>query len=574
MSLHVHRAERADRLAGGLGELLSAPLGDPFAPEIVSVPTRGVERWLAQRLSHRLGTATGEDGICAGVEFPSPRMLTARAMSGVWEIAPEDDPWQPAHAVWQLLNVIELARGEKWLNVLWSYLGASAEHRSEDDGLTEVRGDRRWSVAHHLAGLFAGYASSRPTMIRSWHTGHDLDGIGQPLPPDRVWQAELWRRLRAQIGVESPAERLPRGAAELAQSPGSTDLPSRVSIFGATRINSDQLRILRALSHHRDVHLWLPHPSPELWSSLAADADIAMVGPRVDRSTAVHARHPLLRSLGRDSRELQQMLAAGGQIAEDTHLSVAEAHPVNLLGWLQRDIANNRAPQPADAPILRAADRSVQFHASHGPDRQVEVLRELLVGLLADDQSLEPRDILVLCPDIETYAPLISASFGLDAGESPAEHPGHRLRVRLADRSLRQLNPLLSALSRLLVLAESRMEASAFLDFCALSPVARKFGFSADDLQRLHELVPRSGVRWGFDAAHRARYGMSAFSQNTWAAGLDRLLLGVAMDESDDRFLGTALPLDDVDSQDVDLVGRLAECLDRVRSVTDSFAIP
>ena len=59
---------------------------------------------------------------------------------------------------------------------------------------------------------------------------------------------------------------------------------------------------------------------------------------------------------------------------------------------------------------------------------------------------------------------------------------------------------------------------------------------------------------------------MSAFSQNTWAAGLDRLLLGVAMDESDDRFLGTALPLDDVDSQDVDLIGRLAECLDRVRA--------
>ena len=131
------------------------------------------------------------------------------------------------------------------------------------------------------------------------------------------------------------------------------------------------------------------------------------------------------------------------------------------------------------------------------------MLRELLVGLLADDQSLEPRDILVLCPDIETYAPLISASFGLDVGESEAEHPGHRLRVRLADRSLRQLNPLLSALSRLLVLAESRMEASAFLDFCALGPVARKFGFSADDLQRLHELVPRSGVRWGFDAGHR-----------------------------------------------------------------------
>ena len=409
MSLYVHRAERADRLAAGLGELLSTPLEDPFAAEIVSVPTRGVERWLAQRLSHRLGTGIGDDGVCAGVEFPSPRRLTGRAMSGVWKLAPEEDPWQPAQAVWPLLNVIEVARGEEWLSVLWSYLGASPGRPSEDGGLSEVRGDRRWSIAHHLAGLFAGYASSRPTMIASWLSGHDTDGLGQPLPPDRAWQAELWRRLRVRIGMESPAERLPSGAAELANSPSSTDLPSRLSIFGATRINADQLLILRALSHHRDVHLWLPHPSPTLWSSLAADPDIAVVGPRTDHSTAVHARHPLLRSLGRDSRELQQMLAAGGQVAEDAHLPAPGAVPATLLGWLQRDIANNCAPQPSDAPVLRTADRSVQFHASHGPDRQVEVLRELLVGLLADDRSLEPRDILVLCPDIETYAPLISA---------------------------------------------------------------------------------------------------------------------------------------------------------------------
>jgi len=178
---------------------------------------------------------------------------------------------------------------------------------------------------------------------------------------------------------------------------------------------------------------------------------------------------------------------------------------------------------------------------------------------------------LVLCPDIETYAPLIAASFGLDDGDSQAEHPGHRLRVRLADRSLRQLNPLLSTLSRLVSLADSRMEASALLDFCAFGPVARKFGFSTDDLERLRELIIKSGVRWGLDKDHRQRYGMSAFAQNTWAAGLDRLLLGVAMDETEERFLGTALPLDDVDSSDVDLVGRLAECLDRIRTVIDGF---
>ncbi len=54
----------------------------------------------------------------------------------------------------------------------------------------------------------------------------------------------------------------------------------------------------------------------------------------------------------------------------------------------------------------------MQVHACHGPARQVEVLREVLLGLLADDPTLEPRDILVMCPDIESYAPLITAAFG------------------------------------------------------------------------------------------------------------------------------------------------------------------
>ena len=59
MTLHLHRAERADRLVGALGALLSDPLPDPFSSEIVCVPTPGVERWLSQELSRQLGSSVG-----------------------------------------------------------------------------------------------------------------------------------------------------------------------------------------------------------------------------------------------------------------------------------------------------------------------------------------------------------------------------------------------------------------------------------------------------------------------------------------------------------------------------------
>ncbi|HEX3200281.1 MAG TPA: exodeoxyribonuclease V subunit gamma, partial [Propionibacteriaceae bacterium] len=573
MTLYLHRAERADRLVTALGDLLSTPLPDPFATEIICVPTRGVERWLSQGLAQRLGAAPDRsDGVCAGVDFPSPRRLVARALTGSAE-EEDNDPWQPHRAVWPLLRVIDGCRGEPWAALLWHYL--SPNERSAE--LDQLRAGRRWSTARHLAGLFARYAATRPTMIDRWSKGHDVDASGSPLPVDRAWQAELWRRLRSELAVPNPAERVQAALARLRLEPDSSDLPERLSVFGATRLDPDHLLVLSALGGHRDVHLWLAHPSPTLWASVQTVTDQNGFGSspalrRADDHTESLVRHRLMAYLGRDVRELQLAIGSIDPHATDLHHGTGEpSQPTSLLGRLQSDIAANCPVRPwEERPRLEDGDRSVQFHACHGADRQVEVLREVLVGLLADDATLEPRDIVVMCPDIETFAPLIAASFGLDTPETQAEHPGHRLRVRLADRSLRQLNPLLALVSRLVALADSRVEASALLDLCAAPPVARKFGFSQDDLERLHDLVPRAGVRWGFDATHRRRFQMGGFRQNTWSAGLERLLLGVTMDETGQHFIGTTLPLDDVDASDVDLVGRLAELVARISLLAEA----
>ena len=67
--LITHRSTSGSALARGLADVLVVPPGDPFAAEVVAVPAKGVERWLAQRLSHVLGTSAG-DGVCAPVEGP------------------------------------------------------------------------------------------------------------------------------------------------------------------------------------------------------------------------------------------------------------------------------------------------------------------------------------------------------------------------------------------------------------------------------------------------------------------------------------------------------------------------
>jgi exodeoxyribonuclease V gamma subunit len=212
---------------------------------------------------------------------------------------------------------------------------------------------------------------------------------------------------------------------------------------------------------------------------------------------------------------------------------------------------------------------------------------------------MEPRDVIVMCPDIEQFAPLLEAVFGpaaLAEGravESPpaiaagpvttagGDGPGTdvetglssvpELRVRMADRSLRQTNPLLSLTNFLLELAGSRLTASQLLDLASREPVRRRFRFDDDELSQVEQWVVEMGVRWGFDGAHRTPWGVPEFEANTWMAGLDRLLLGVAMSEEGERLFEGTLPLDDVASGWVDLAGRLAELVDRVRTAVDGL---
>src|SRR3954464_13406648 len=106
--LHVHRSERADAFVDALGALLAAPLPDPFAPEVIAVPTRGMERWLTQKMSGSLGATPGRfDGVCANVEFPSPTRLVGEAVAAACGIDPDEDRWLPERAVWPLLEVVD-----------------------------------------------------------------------------------------------------------------------------------------------------------------------------------------------------------------------------------------------------------------------------------------------------------------------------------------------------------------------------------------------------------------------------------------------------------------------------------
>lgn len=567
MTLVTHVAPHPDALVGMLCAELAAPLADPFAAELIAVPTRGIERWLTQRIASELGHRGAGDGICANVRFPSPHRLVQDVLRSVPDLAASAVAWDRPGLTASVVAAIDANLHEPWMRLVARHLAGPGDQRAANQD--------RLSVARKVARLFDRYARRRPDMIRSWASGDNLGPDGSPLPDDAIWQARLWQRVHSRVGVASLPEVLPDGLEPIRSGSAALDLPGRLGVYGLTAVDPLDLDVLAAVATRRTVHLYLLHPSPRLWVRCAEQ--VAGRRRRIirgDDPTAALADHPMLRSWGQDSRELQVVLAGRGIGATPTP---GGPTPTNrVLGRLQEDIRANRAVAH-DAELARlverGADRSIQVHVCHGARRQVEVLRDAILHVLSADPTLEPRDVVIMTPDLETFAPLLEAAFPNktvthDSGGVPD------LRVRIADRSPAATNPLVRFAATVLDLADSRLEAGVVRELVARPVVRQRFGFDTDTAGGIVSVIDDTNVRWGLDGTDRERWGAGANNERTWGRALDRALAGVFYPDSPVRVVADIAPLDGVEGQDATPVALLASIIDRIAAIRDLLGEP
>lgn len=518
----VHRNRRMEALVGDLCDVLRRPASrDPFAPEWVVVHGGGMERWVSMHVAQTLGVA-------ANLRFLFPAEMVRAAMAAALQEEPAA-AWDADRLAWVLLDVLPGLLERDEFAPLAAFLGGT--------GGRVFVSRREVALALRLAEMYDRYLVFRRDVVAGWDRGGE--------PSD--WQARLWRALRARVGPPDPAEQMDRFLRTMAaEAPPLEGLPPRLCVFGTSALPPTYLQVLEALGRHREVHLFAFAPSPEWFGdartpgeaararrlSGAADADL---GTRV---------HPLLAAFGRLSRDFQAALVEceerGALVLDEEGgpEGPGEGPPGSMLTWLQRDIWNATAPE--ERHVIHPSDPSIRVHSCHGPMRQVEVLRDALLALFEADPTLSPRDVLVMTPDIEAYAPLVEAVFG--DGGSEAGFP--QIPFQIADRSLARESPAAAVVRRVFGLARGRLPASEVLDLLAEPPVVRRFGMTPDDLARAREMVRESGIRWGLDADHRAELGLPRTDENTWRFGLDRLLLGYAMSSDGGRLWADVLPCD------------------------------
>ena len=158
--------------------------------------------------------------------------------------------------------------------------------------------------------------------------------------------------------------------------------------------------------------------------------------------------------------------------------------------------------------------------------REVEVLHDRLLDQFDRQPDLDPAEVLVLVPDIETYAAYIEAVFGTLTGD-------RRIPFRIADCGQSQRTSLIETFFALLDMPFGRYDASAVSAPLAEPAIQKQFDLSGTDVDQILYWVRESGIRWGIDAADMTRLELPVGEENTWRRGSDRLVLSHALPPGD-----------------------------------------
>ena len=537
----LYHSNALDVLAQLLAEALRKPVaGRPLlAPDTVLIPQAAMRRWLQATLAQRYGVA-------ANLEFLTPGEFVARALDanqGKVENDLDADSLQ-----WALYAALT----DPAVRALPAMAQLDAYLRDDDAA-------KPWALAGELANAFGKYQAWRRDWLLRWDAGADVDDP----------QAILWRAVA--VGRTHRARRIQDYLARFADGDAlPAGLPARLFVFATLNVSPDVLRVLATQARVGTLHFYLLTPTREYWG------DLQTLGARL-RSGADpfgdDAReNPLLRDWGAAGKDFMALLGSyevvhpSGEIAAYVDPETATSKTLaegglcdSLLRRMQADLFHRRArPSGALREAVDPADPSLQFHACHTRLRELQALHDRLRALLDPtsdegrrfDPPLQPREIAVLAPDIDPYAPYLEAVFG---GREDA------IPYALADASPLAGEPLADVFLRLLALPVSRFGLEETLDLLASPPLAEAAGLDATDFERLHGWLHAAGARWGLDAAHRARNGAPADDAYTWQFALDRLLLGHASGSEDD--ISGVAPWVELEGGALDALDRLLRLL-------------
>ena len=522
MTLRLFNGNRLERLSGALAESLRDPLPSPLEEECLVVQSDGMSRWVSMELARLLGVA-------ANLRFFYPNGFVDFIHRRVFEEALTPACLDRETLTWRILALLPALSREEAFRPIRHYI------EGDGDPL------KRLQLADQIADTLDQYMLYRPDWIIRWEKGGDDH-----------WQAALWRSLVDVCGPDHRAGRA-RALLECLQKRAAPvdRLPRRVSVFGSSTLPPFHLELLAALGEFTDVKLFLLNPCREYWGGILSDAEMGRVAAKAGGSVPEEDLHlekgnSLLASLGTLGRDFFDRIFQYDVVDIPLHEDPGEE---TLLHCLQADMLHLREREGKEKKTLASKDRSLSIHSVHGPMREMEVLRDILIDGFEGDPALRPGDILVMTPDIEKYTPYIQVVFGRP-GASPV------IPFTIADRTLGKESRLADHFFALLDLPGTRFTVTRVLALLESPLVQRRFELTPGDVERISGWILETRIAWGMDEQDKLSRGLPPFRENTWRAGLDRLLLGYAMTGQENGLFEGILPCDSVEGRETAILGK------------------
>ncbi|MBL8297439.1 MAG: exodeoxyribonuclease V subunit gamma [Rhodanobacteraceae bacterium] len=501
----VYRASRLEALLPPLLSLMdAAPPAHPLQPHDVIAAHPGIRQWLARAIARERGP--GSIAANLAIELPSAWLdRLARHLLGESAIALR--PYRREALRWRIHEALPEVED----TAVYGYLR----------GIDAPR--RRFQLADRIAAIYTRYLVYRPDWLQDWAEGRN----DVPAP---TFLAALWRRVREGIALPHRGERLSALIRRLDSAPAQALTDEPLHVFGISHLAPTEFAALRAVARRRPVVFYVPDPCREYWAGLKPEREYLKGLARLDAFSGdaeqqfLALGHPLLASWGRLGQHFVLALAGAEDVTVDIRHSEDENPATDLrrLARLQDSIRQLDPQRLVSVPSEPGAreDRSLRVHACHTRLRELEVLRDVLLREREENPALKPSDIVVMAPDIQAYVALLPAVFG-EAGRAQGPLPYH-----LADVPVMQGHGLLLAFANLMELPFSRVTAAQVLDLLAVAEIARALGLDAAGVELLSGWIARSRVAWALDPDFRARVGVPAIAEHTFAWGMDRLLAG------------------------------------------------
>ncbi|MDA7746150.1 exodeoxyribonuclease V subunit gamma [Psychromonas sp.] len=556
------------------------PLNNVFENETILVQSPGMAQWLQLEIAQ-------STGIAANIDFPLPASFIWQQFKHVLNDVPDNSPFNKQSMTWQIMKLLPDCLADEGFSALKEYL-------KDDEHLR-----KRFQLSGKIADIFDQYLVYRPEWIDNWETLEDNQISLENLQPDwldaHLWQAKLWRLLVANIkaGFKSQGKAYHRAGlyqdflATLSTKTTAelSHLPKRIFVFGISSLPESYLQALLGLGEHCDVHFLLTNPCRYYWGDIVdpkllakrfaqsrpkvnvQQGTVAELAPTSWQKDEAHLAwassgdeesevgNPLLASMGKMGRDFLYQLYSLEQQEIDAFVDIDRD---SLLHHIQADILDltDSSLQTLTDSSLRIEitkeDDSFSLHACHSLMREVEVLHDNLLAMFEQDEHLTPKDIIVMVPNIDAYAPYVEAVFS-------KSNQDVAIPFSISDVSAQQESPILTSFFQLLNLQQSRYTREDILALLEVPAILNRFSIQQSEFELLQHWITESGIRWGLNNDSATQWDLPALTQNNWLFGLKRMLLGYAM--SDELFEGIA-PYDEVQGLQGDLLGRFIEFID------------